>query len=125
MARILLVEDDETNLDMLSRRLLKRGFDVLFARDGVEACASAEREMPDLILMDMQMPVLDGYAATRRIKTSALTRAIPVIGLSSHAMAEHQDLAMAAGCDDYDTKPVDLNRLLGKIKLLLQQRESA
>ena len=119
MARILLVEDNELNRDMLSRRLERRGHVVLVAVDGAAGVAAAHAERPDLILMDMSLPVLDGWEATRRLKADADTRAIPVIALTAHAMSGDREQAMAAGCDDFDTKPVDLPRLLGKIDALL------
>ena len=117
--RILLVEDNEMNRDMLSRRLLRRGHDVLFAVDGQEAVDMAGTASPALILMDMGLPVMDGWEATRRIKADPRTRAIPVIALTAHAMAEDRDKALAAGCDDFDTKPVEIARLLAKIEALL------
>ncbi|MCH7525838.1 MAG: response regulator [Planctomycetes bacterium] len=119
MPLILLVEDDEMNRDMLMRRLNRKGYEVVSAVDGGEGVAKAESETPDLILMDMSLPVLDGWEATRRIKANDVTRSIPVIGLSSHAMAGDREKALGAGCDDYDTKPVELTRLLGKIEVLL------
>src|SRR5436190_10352425 len=119
MPRVLLVEDNEMNRDMLSRRLIRRGFEVLLAVDGEQGVATAQREMPDIILMDMSLPVLDGWEATRRIKSADATRAIPVIALTAHAMAGDRDKAMEAGCDDYDTKPIELARLLEKIDRLL------
>lgn len=119
MVKILLVEDNEMNFDMLSRRLCRHGFEIIAARDGAEALACAAGEGPQLILMDMSLPVMDGWEATRRLKADPATSAIPVIGLTAHAMAEDLDKAMSAGCDDYDTKPVDLPRLLGKIQQLL------
>jgi CheY-like chemotaxis protein len=119
MARILLVEDNEMNRDMLVRRLARRGHEVLVAVDGEQGVAMTHAELPDLILMDMSLPVLDGWEATRRIKTAAETQAIPVIALTAHAMVGDRDKAMAAGCDDYDTKPIDLTRLLDKMAKLL------
>jgi two-component system, cell cycle response regulator DivK len=119
MAKILLVEDNEMNRDMLTKRLLRRGYDVVVAVDGGEGVAMAESEAPDLILMDMSLPVLDGWEATRRIKAGPATSAIPVIALTAHAMAGDQEQAMAAGCDDYDTKPVELTRLVEKIQAFL------
>lgn len=116
MPRLLIVEDNELNRDMLSRRLGRRGYDVVIAVDGANAVDVAEREAPDLILMDMSLPVLDGWEATRRIKASARTSDIPVIALTAHAMAGDEARAREAGCDDFDTKPVDLERLLGKIE---------
>jgi two-component system, cell cycle response regulator DivK len=119
MARILLVEDNEMNRDMLSRRLARRGFAVLLAEDGEEAIAAAGRERPDLILMDLSLPVLDGWEATRRLKAAEATAGIPVLALTAHAMSTDRDRALEAGCDDYDSKPVDMPRLLGKIERLL------
>ena len=117
--KLLLVEDNEMNRDMLSRRLARRGYDLVFAGDGQLAVELAARESPALILMDMGLPVMDGWEATRRIKADPRTRAIPVIALTAHAMAEDRDKALAAGCDDFDTKPVDITRLLAKIEALL------
>ena len=119
MARILLVEDNELNRDMLSRRLARRGHQVVEATDGEAALALAASERPDLILMDMSLPVLDGWEATRRLKAAPATRPIPVIALTAHAMAADRERSLEAGCDDFDTKPVDLERLLGKIARLL------
>ncbi|HEY3329038.1 MAG TPA: response regulator [Capsulimonadaceae bacterium] len=119
MPRILLVEDNETNRDMLSRRLIKRGYDVVLAVDGESGLELASAESPDLILMDMSLPVLDGWEATRRLKLSAATRPIPVIALTAHAMSSDREKALEAGCDDYDTKPIELPRLLAKIEALL------
>ena len=119
MAKILLVEDNEMNLDMLSRRLTRQGFEVVSAQDGAAGLARASAEQPQLILMDMSLPVVDGWEATRRLKADPATRAIPVIALTAHAMAEDREKALAAGCDDYDTKPIELPRLLEKIKKLL------
>jgi two-component system cell cycle response regulator DivK len=119
MTRVLLVEDNEMNRDMLSRRLRRRGFEVLMAADGEEGVSLAAAELPDLILMDMSLPVLDGWEATRRLKNAPDTARIPVIGLTAHAMATDRDKCLEAGCDDYDTKPVELERLMGKIERLL------
>jgi len=119
MAKILLVEDNEMNRDMLSRRLARRGYEVVIAIDGQEGVTKAEAESPALIVMDLGLPVLDGWEATRRLKASAATRAIPIIALTAHAMAGDREKALAAGCDDFDVKPVDLDRLLGKIEALL------
>ena len=113
--KILLVEDNELNRDMLSRRLTKRGYQVVFALDGAQGVAMARTVLPDIILMDMSLPVLDGWEATRQLKTAPETRAIPVIALTAHAMAGDEQRARAAGCDDFDTKPVDLARLLVKM----------
>ena len=121
MATILLVEDNEMNRDMLSRRLIRQGFQVVLAQDGARAIAMAQEERPDLILMDMSLPVLDGWEATRRLKGDSATSGIPVIGLTAHAMGADREKALAAGCDDYDTKPVDLPRLLAKIAVLLDR----
>src|SRR5262245_34411842 len=122
MPRILLVEDNEMNRDMLSRRLQRKGFEVVIAIDGGEGVEMAKSQLPELILMDMSLPVLDGWEATRRIKADGATRAIPVIALTAHAMAGDEDKAREAGCDDYDTKPIDLPRLLGKIEALLAKK---
>ena len=124
MAKILLVEDNEMNRDMLSRRLARKGFDVVMAVDGQQGVDMAFGEKPDLILMDMDLPIVDGWEATRRVKADDTTRAIPVIALTAHAMVGDRDKAMAAGCDDYDTKPVDFPRLLGKIETLLGSASS-
>lgn len=121
MPTILLVEDNEMNRDMLSRRLQRKGYVVLIATDGEQGVAVAQAEQPDLILMDMSLPVLDGWEATRQIKADPAISAVPVIALTAHAMAGDHEKCVAAGCDDYDTKPVDLARLLGKIELLLQR----
>ncbi|WAC26054.1 response regulator [Ancylobacter sp. SL191] len=119
MPKILLVEDNEMNRDMLSRRLTRNGFEVVIAVNGQEGVDLAGSETPDLILMDMSLPVLDGWEATRRVKADPATRAIPVIALTAHAMAQDREQALAAGCDDFDTKPVELPRLMGKINALL------
>ena len=119
MAKILLVEDNEMNRDMLSRRLARRGYEVIIAIDGEQGVAMATSESPALILMDMSLPVLDGWEATRQVKANEATRAIPVIALTAHAMAGDRDKALAAGADDFDTKPIELERLLGKIEALL------
>jgi two-component system cell cycle response regulator DivK len=125
MAKILLVEDNEMNRDMLSRRLERKGFQVVMAADGQQGVDMAVSEVPDLILMDMDLPIIDGWEATRRVKAGEGTRGIPVIALTAHAMVGDRDKAMAAGCDDYDTKPVDFPRLLGKIETLLNGAASA
>jgi CheY-like chemotaxis protein len=117
--RILLVEDNEMNRDMLTRRLTRRGFSIDAVGDGGEAVARAAASIPDLVLMDLNLPVLDGLEATRQLKASSDTRGIPVIALSAHAMSDDRENALAAGCDDFDTKPVDLDRLLRKIDALL------
>jgi two-component system cell cycle response regulator DivK len=119
MPRILLVEDNEMNRDMLSRRLVRNGYEVITAVDGKQGSEMALSERPDLILMDMSLPVIDGWEATRRIKVNDVTRHIPVIALTAHAMSGDREKAMEVGCDDYDTKPVELPRLLGKIAALL------
>ena len=119
MTTILLVEDNELNRDMLSRRLSRKGFDVQFAFDGKEAVEKAKALTPDLVLMDIGLPVIDGYDATRAIKSDEATKVIPVIALTAHAMAEDRKRCLDAGCDDFDTKPIDLSRLLEKIQTLL------
>ena len=125
MAKVLLVEDNEMNRDMLSRRLVRRGFDVVMAVDGEQGVRMAKEEKPDLILMDMSLPVLDGWGAARQIKADASTQSIPLIALTAHAMAGDRDKALQAGCDDYDTKPIELPRLLGKMERLLSQKPAA
>ena len=120
MPRILLVEDNEMNRDMLSRRLQRRGYDVILAVDGQIGIELAQSEAPDLILMDMSLPVVDGWEATRTLKASDATRNIPVIALTAHAMSTDRDRAIEAGCDDYDTKPIELSRLLGKMEALMK-----
>ncbi len=122
MTKILLVEDNEMNRDMLGRRLQRRGFDLLVAVDGAEGVAMAQADAPDLILMDMSLPVMDGWEATRRLKAAPETRSIPVIALTAHAVSGDREKAIEAGCDDYDTKPVDLDRLLLKIGALLSRK---
>lgn len=122
MAKILLVEDNEMNRDMLGRRLQRRGFQVLIAVDGIEGVAKARTEGPDMILMDMSLPVMDGWEATRRLKSAPETQAIPIIALTAHAMSDDREKAIEAGADDYDTKPIDLDRLLAKIEALLNKR---
>ncbi len=124
MAKILLVEDNEANRDMLSRRLVRKGFEVVMALDGQQAVDMAASENPDLILMDMSLPVIDGWEATRRVKSEQTTRGIPVIALTAHAMAGDREKALDAGCDDYDTKPIDFTRLLEKISVLLAQERT-
>lgn len=123
MSKILLVEDNEMNRDMLSRRLMRRGYEVVIAVDGEGGLALAAKESPDLILMDMSLPILDGWEASRRLKADPTTRHIPVIALTAHAMSSDRDKALEAGCDDYDTKPVELDRLLEKIEALLATSE--
>jgi len=117
--KILLVEDNEMNRDMLSRRLQRRGYEVVTAVDGETGLAMTRSETPALVLMDMSLPGVDGWEATRRLKADPATRAIPVVALTAHAMAGDREQAVAAGCDDFDTKPIDLERLLGKIQALL------
>jgi CheY-like chemotaxis protein len=119
MPRILYIEDNEDNIYMLTRRLKRQGFEVLVARDGEQGVAMARSERPDLILMDLNMPIMDGWEATRQLKGAAETKAIPVIALSAHAMTGDRERAIDAGCDDYDTKPVRIDSLMGKISKLL------
>jgi CheY-like chemotaxis protein len=119
MARILLIEDNELNRDMLSRRLERRGYEVIVAVDGEEGLHRAAADRPDLVLMDMSLPVLDGWEATRRLKAAPETRHLPVIGLTAHAMPADREKVLEAGCDEYDTKPVELPRLIAKIEMLL------
>lgn len=121
MKKILVVEDNEMNRDMLSRRLERKGYAVVIAVDGAEGVRLAQAEKPDLILMDMSLPVLDGWEATRRLKTDPQTQTIAIIALTAHAMAGDREKAIAAGCDDYDTKPVEFPRLVAKINMLLGQ----
>jgi len=121
MPKILLIEDNEMNRDMLSRRLTRNGYEVSIAVDGQQGADMALSERPDLILMDMSLPVIDGWEATRRIKANDATRRIPVIALTAHAMAGDREKAMEVGCEDYDTKPVEISRLLGKIAALLKE----
>lgn len=121
MPKILLVEDNEMNRDMLSRRLIRRGFDVVVAVDGESGVATAQTELPDLIVMDMSLPVLDGWEATKRLKQITATQNIPIIGCSAHAMVGDREKGIEAGCDDYDTKPIEFTRLLGKIEQLLKK----
>ncbi len=120
MPKILLVEDNEMNRDMLSRRLQRKGYQVVLAVDGQSGVELAQTESPDLILMDMSLPILDGWEASRKLKADPRTRRVPIIALTAHVMAGDRERAIAAGCDDYDTKPVELPRLLGKIEALLQ-----
>ena len=122
MAKILLVEDNEMNRDMLSRRLLRKGYEVVMAIDGQQAVAMAQSENPDLILMDMSLPVIDGWEATRRVKAAETTSHIPIIALTAPAMSGDREKALGAGCDDYDTKPIEMPRLLEKIGALLAPR---
>ena len=125
MPRILLVEDNEMNRDMLSRRLARKEYEVLVAVDGKEGVEMAGSEAPDLILMDMSLPVMDGWEATRQLKASPETKAIPIIALTAHAMSGDREKAMEAGCDDYDTKPIELPRLLAKMEDLLGEKKAA
>ena len=122
MPKILLVEDNEMNRDMLSRRLQKRGYEVVIAVDGQEGIRLAQSEAPALILMDMSLPVLDGWEATRQLRAIPTTRSIPVIALTAHAMAGDREKALDVGCDDFDTKPIELDRLLAKIEALLARK---
>ena len=122
MAKILLVEDNDLNRDMLSRRLERRGYEVVLAVDGQDAVAQAGSGRPDIILMDMSLPVMDGWEATRRLRAEEATKAIPIIALTAHAMSGDREKALEAGCDDYDTKPIEFARLLAKIDALLQAR---
>jgi CheY-like chemotaxis protein len=124
MPKLLLVEDNPENRDMLSRRLVRRGFELCFAVDGAEAVSSTREQKPDLVLMDLSLPVMDGWEATRQIKADPATRDIPVIALTAHAMSGDREKALAAGCNDYDTKPVDLPRLLAKIDALIKTTSS-
>jgi len=121
MKKILLVEDNEMNRDMLSRRLVRNGFEVAIAVNGEQGIAMAQSERPDLILMDMSLPVIDGWEATRRVRASGSTSAIPIIALTAHAMSGDREKAIEAGCDDYDTKPIEMPRLLEKINALLER----
>jgi len=121
MARILLVEDNDMNRDMLSRRLQRKGHEVLLAADGMQAILMAESEAPDLILLDMSLPVIDGWEAARRLKASPATAKVPIVALTAHAMAGDREKALAAGCDDYDTKPVDFLNLTAKIDRILSK----
>lgn len=120
MAKLLLVEDNEMNRDMLSRRLKRRGYEVILAVDGQDGIDKAHSEQPDLILMDMSLPIVDGWAATRMLKADPQTQVLPIIALTAHAMESDRQEALAAGCDDYDTKPIDFPRLLDKIEQLLR-----
>jgi two-component system cell cycle response regulator DivK len=122
MAKILLVEDNEMNRDMLSRRLIRKGYEVVIAIDGAQGLTLARTEAPHLILMDMSLPIVSGWDATRNLKADAQTASIPVIALTAHAMSTDREQAMQAGCDDYDTKPIELARLLEKIETLLSKK---
>jgi two-component system, cell cycle response regulator DivK len=119
MPKLLLVEDNDVNRDMLARRLIRRGFEIEIAIDGAQGVAMAQTIKPDLILMDMSLPVIDGWEATRRLKAAEQTQLIPVIALTAHAMSGDRDRCLAAGCDEYDTKPIEFSRLLSKIQALL------
>jgi CheY-like chemotaxis protein len=125
MVKVLLVEDNEMNRDILSRRLGRRGYVVVFAMDGEQGVEMARSEKPDIILMDMSLPVMDGWEATRRVKSDDAMRNVPVIGLTAHAMSGDREKALQAGCDDYDTKPVELDRLIEKIERLLGERQNS
>lgn len=122
MTKILLVEDNKLNRDMLSRRLQRKGFEVVNAVDGQEGVEMAHSESPELILMDISLPVMDGWEATRKIKKSPMTRSTPIIALTAHAMVGDREKSLKAGCDDFDTKPVDFQRLLQKMKTLMEKR---
>jgi CheY-like chemotaxis protein len=122
MSKILLVEDNEMNRDMLSRRLQRRGYEVVIAVDGQEGLALAQSEAPDLILMDMSLPILDGWEATRQLKATPETKSIPVIALTAYAMSGDREKALEAGCDDYETKPIEMPRLLAKIEALFRKQ---
>ena len=121
MTKILLVEDSDMNRDMLARRLARRGYEVVIAVDGGQGVTLAQTEAPDLILMDINLPVLDGSEATRQLRAAPATRSVPIIALTAHAMAGDLEKALEAGCDDYDTKPIEFERLLGKIEALLKK----
>ncbi len=125
MAKILLVEDNEMNRDMLARRLTRRGHQMLIAVNGEQGITTAQAELPDLILMDMSLPVLDGWEATRQLKAAAETSAIPIIALTAHAMSGDREKCFAAGCDEYDTKPVEFRRLMEKIDRFLGENDTA
>jgi two-component system cell cycle response regulator DivK len=125
MSKILVVEDNEMNRDMLARRLQRRGYEVVIAVDGQEGVALAQSETPDLILMDMSLPVLDGWEATRQLKAMPGTKYIPIVALTAHAMSGDRDKALEAGCDDYDTKPIEMPRLLAKVEVLLGKKASS
>lgn len=122
MTHIVLVEDNEMNRDMLTRRLARRGYTVVCAHDGLEAITVVQREQPEIVLMDMGLPVLDGWEATRRLKADAATAHIPIIALTAHALSTDREAALAAGCDDYETKPIDLERLVERIEALRAPR---
>ena len=120
MSKVLIVEDNEMNRDMLSRRLMKRGYEIIMAVDGQQGVEMAAAETPDIILLDMSLPVLDGWDAARKLKSEDSTKGIPIIALTAHAMEGDREKAIEAGCDDYDTKPVEFKRLLGKMKDILE-----
>jgi len=124
MAKLLLVEDNEMNRDMLSRRLIRRGFELVYAGDGIEALLVAKRDQPDLILMDMSLPEMDGWDATRAVRADASLAHLPVIALTAHAMSGDRERALAAGCDEFETKPVEFDRLLKKIQQLLEGKKN-
>jgi CheY-like chemotaxis protein len=124
MAKILVIEDNEMNRDMLSRRLQRRGYEVIIAVDGQEGLALAQTEAPDLILMDMSLPILDGLETTRQLKATPRTRSIPIIALTAHAMSGDRETALEAGCDDYDIKPIEMPRLLVKVEMLLGKKST-
>jgi CheY-like chemotaxis protein len=121
MVKILLVEDNEMNRDMLSRRLIRKGYDVVIAVDGAQGVSMTIEEKPDIVLMDMSLPVIDGWEATKKLKANPDTQSIPIMALTAHAMSGDREKTLEAGCDDYDTKPIDLKRLLGKIEALLEK----
>ena len=125
MSKLLLVEDNEMNRDMLSRRLQRRGYEVVMAVDGEEGIRVARSESPDLILMDMSLPVVDGWEATRQLKSAPETQSIPILAFTAHAMSGDREKALEAGCDDYDTKPIEFSRLLGKIESLLGTKSAS
>jgi len=125
MPKILLIEDNEMNRDMLSRRLQRKGHEVLIAVDGIQGVELAQTQNPDLILMDMSLPLLDGWEATQQLKAAPETSGIPIIALTAHAMAGDREKCLEVGCDDYDTKPVEFSRLLGKIQALLEKKVSS
>jgi CheY-like chemotaxis protein len=123
MVKILLVEDNEMNRDMLSRRLIRKGYDVVIAVDGAQGVSMTIEEKPDIVLMDMSLPVIDGWEATKKLKANPDTQSIPIMALTAHAMSGDREKTLEAGCDDYDTKPIDLKRLLGKIEALLERSQ--
>jgi CheY-like chemotaxis protein len=125
VAKILLVEDNEMNRDMLSRRLQRKGYQVVMAEDGAQGVLLARKETPDVILLDMSLPVIDGWQAARELKADGTTKGIPIIALTAHAMSGDREKALAAGCDEYDTKPVEMPRLLGKIEALLEKKPAS